>query len=1079
MSGEPTRDRPGRARLLETLALVVVFTLVVGACTKSGQVESSVSTSVLTADGEEVPRPPPPAPIAPVLRRPGSPGDALAGVPTLIGGLVLAQQPIVRVELWNGSELVEATEYEEPQTELRLGWDWVAPEPGLFGLVLRAVDAEGGVATSFPLWVRVIEPAFPEGAAGVASDGSASGSDLLWRPESRQGEELRQDLPSDGLLPLFPNPGPPNISVDADSCLATVSLPAVQDAAGIAVYAASFGSAGFVPVGLLPPDGGETKFLVGASPVMVYAEAFDASQAGPGVPTVLYPPNPCMALGWAGDLSFEGGVLANPKGADRAYLYASHDGGEVWERVPGTDQQFLYPGPEGGFDFGGLLEETGSSGSFMFEAWGWVAGTLTPLGRGSWHEPDAPPPGGAGGPLEPALGELAVGPYNGPLIADSEFDWFHGYQVDPVSLQALPDQPVLTRQGTICNYTPSIPTSTVPPTIPVSIVGGTSNPTSAPPSSSQVVLKVFPESCSNYPFGQYSKKFRWTPNGTGMTHGLLQVSTKPIPNGPVVSFPGLVHTATVAKPSGKFVEFEVPLDELINPKQGTATLPDWEQMSFDMTVNLGALGGQASGNTYSFLPLPVAVGPSSRTFYLRVIPMKDTQPLIGESNEVVIEVEDEAPPAAPPVPAQPPSMSLEVRMTPPHLPNAKYERCVRVMKNPFMAFGTGLNPAPSQTPKWFQDRGQPVPAPNTFDKFYGWAQSQAFIYENGVKVHKGLVPGATVCAVQLDPPEKDWFDYVVDAVNFVAYVWDTYTMIWDKLKSWVADVVAYASGCVSIAQAAGKSKDEAEKFCSGLANTAINTALIAYGVPPTMPKFSDLVEMGKGELTDVLVKAMVDAKILDCGPLQSNCEELAKDIIDGLLDEMQTAATQAATQAATSGSQWVLSIHPGIYVIPEPASTLSPAVFEIEVTRSSNPAAPAPPASCTYTGTVWATKDHYEWQNYKTGKWQEGPVSGWIMKQESVSMDLSGMQPGESRSAVLLLTKLIDWYPEGQSPYLPTTPWHVKPQNWIFFVAYGSDAVFTKTGLQTGLNGGLACGSASQVHLQDNAGTEPWEIPTS
>lgn len=1051
------RRVPGRWVTGTALGLVLV--LMVGACTSSGQTELSTSTTVGSGGGGEgVPKPPPPAKIAPVLRKPGPPGDALAGVPTILGGLVLSAAPIVRVELWNGSELVEVTDYEEPETELRLGWNWVPPEPGLYGLTLRAFDSGGGVATSFPLWVRATEPNPPAEAAAGGMPG------VLAAPLRVLGVT---QVGADSASML-------DITIDADSCMATVSLPAVQDVSGIAVYAASFGSTGFVPVGLLPSDGGETQLMLGASPVMVYAESFDSLRTSPGPPSVVYPPNPCASRGWMGDLVFENGVLANPKGADRAYLYVSYDGGELWDRVPGTDQTFVYTNPDGAFDFGGMLHQVGPGGSALFEAWGWVEGTLTPLGRGSWTRPEPPPSaGGAGNSL--GLGDMAVGPYTGPLIADSDLDWFFGYKTvyDGQNVTET-NEPILVRKGTICTYDPPPPTSTTTSTVPVSVVGGSATTTST--AAPGPAIAVLPDSCINAPFGNYSKIFRWKPIPGAFTHGLLQISTKPIPDGPVLSFPGLITTQKVDKPTGEFVDFEVTgLDDLIDPAPQTATVPDWEQMTFKVVEQLAGLGSDTKESTYSFI-LPEGLAPNP-TFYFRMVPMNGTEPLIGESNEVVIDVEDTAPLSALPPLAPPPAMSLEVRMTPPHLPNGKYQRCVRVVENPFNLFGSGLNPAPSTTPKWFQDRGQPVPTANAFDKFYTSAQLTAFSYENGVKVNKGLVPGATVCAFQLDPPEKDWWDYVVDAVNFVGWVWDMYVHVWDMMKSWAADVLAYASGCVSIAQATGKSKAEAEALCSGLATAAINAALVAYGVPPTMPKFEELVELGKGEVRDVIVTYLTDKGIIDCGVLQAQCDDLAKELIDELMDQMQVAATQAATQAAMSGSQWVLYIHPGIYVIPEPAGTMSPAIFEIKITRSSTFGAPPPPASCTYTGNVFGTKAHYEWQNYFKGVWQKGPVYGNVMKSDSVKVDLSKLEPGESATAVLMLDKVAEFYPEGQNPILPKVPWHVKPQTWIFFVAHTVGAASTETKINLQLTGGPACGTTGQSFLQDNLATEVSEIP--
>lgn len=1048
MSGQSVRrDSPW----VLAISGAIAFALIASACTNSGRAEPSTTTSssAPSRPAADIPRPPPPAPIAVVLRGPASTAEALVGQPTLVGGAVLAEDPVVRLELWHQSGLVEVIEYDDPARELRDAWSWVPTETGLHSLVLRAFDSSGRSATSFPLWVRASDPATPETVSRKSSP----------RQETATLSSLGRMID----VALAPTP---SIAVDAATCLATVTISAVQDATGVAVYAASFGSAGFVPMDLVPGSGGTATIPLAATPLLVYAEAYDAANTNPGPPQIVLPPNPCVQTGWNGELGFENGLLSNPKGADRAYLYISEDGGEAWRRVPSLDQSFVFEAQGGGFDFGGLIPPPAPGAEVLMEAWGWVAGSLTPLGRGSWTSPTA------GSPSSPGSSEnLVAAPYNGPLVPDSALDWKLGNQV-------INNQPVgpavLVRSGTICTYPPPPPAAVTTTTVPVSVAGGATTSSTSPPVTTPAI-GVLPDSCTNAPFGNYSKTFRWEPIPGALDHGVLQVSTQPIPQDPVLNFPGLIYTAKVDKPSGGSVDFEVPLAEIINPPASPLTLNDWESVSFETVATIGAAAA-TSGNGFKRIKTPAAFGsPPHTTLYLRVVPMSGSQqPLVGKSNEVVINVDSQAPPPSPPPNVQPPSMSVEVRMTPPHLPNPQYQRCVRVIENPFGA----KNPSPSTTPEWLADHPQ-----TTYffmDSWYSWAENAAFLDLETAELKLGLIPGATVCAVQLSPPSKDAWDYIVDAITFIGWVWDMYILVWDKMKAWAVDVLAVVSGCDLLAKqgasAVGKSEADAESFCKGLAKTAINYTLMYFGVPPTMPKFKDLVEMGKGELTDVLVKLAADAGFLDCNVAQSVCEEVAKKLLDKLLDDLQVAATEAATQAATAGSQWVLAIHPAIYVIPEPAGTMSPATFTIKITRSPDPNAPPPPSSCTYTGHVWGQKAHYEWQNYFKGTWQTGPVSGWVVHAENVTIDLAGIKPGESRTATLVLDQIAKWYPEGQNPQLPNVPyWSIKPQTWIFLAAVptGGDP---KTELITSISS-TGCGSANQVHTQDSKPTEPWEIP--
>jgi hypothetical protein len=1034
-------------------AVLVSLAIVATACTPPERTAGPSTASTATT-ATPIPNPPPPAPIALSLRKPGTSSDATVNRTSLLGGLVLAANPIVRTELWAGPDLVEATDLEEPVTELHTTWDWTPGAAGLYGLVFRAIDANGDSATSFPLWIRVrpattLTGAVIPDAATVGPRGQ--GSLLLYSPAAAAVEAAAQT--ASALAP--------NLVVNEADCTANVILPAVQGADGIALYAATFGSTGFVPLDLLPPQGGQSVVPLGSAPLLVYAESFDAGTTDPGPFAMVVPPSPCAAKGWIGDLLFDEGTLKNTKGADRAYLYISDDGGDLWRRVPAKDQTFIYPDPNGGFDFSGLLPS--SAGSMMFEAWGWVNGTLTPLGAGAW-EAQGTTAAGAG-----ATAVAPVGAFAGPIIGDSDLDWYVG---DDVST----GDPILLRSGTICTYPPQPASTTTAVTVPVSVVGGSSIPQTTSGTANPIAL--LPNSCTNAPLGGYSTTFRWRPIAGLPTQGLLQVSVLPPPSDPALTFSGLVYSQSIDKGSSDHVDFTVPIPDLIDPPDPQASLPDPEAMTLQLVP--GLLGGSGSGETakaVEIMPPALIQGQQQTKYYVRIIPMDGPALLLGKSNQVVIDIDDTPAPGKLVIPKAP-AISVDLQMTPPHLPNPSYEHCVRVIENPFGS----KNPAPIDTTGWLNENPDLAKsfAPEIFGSqylrnFYKTAEQDAFVYEDGLKVHKGLIPGATVCATHLDPPDKDWWDYIVDAVNFIGWVWDMYTTIWDKLQSWVADVLAEVSGCVAIAEAAGKSESDAKALCSSVAKTAIKVTLTAFGVPPTLPKFKDLVEIGKGELTDLIVQKMVDEGILNCGPGQSECEEVAKKLLDKLVDEMQVAATQAAVSGA-NGNQWLLEIHPGIYVIPEPAGLMSPAIFKITVTRSSNPLTVQPPSTCTFTGYVDGEKADYTWKNYTKKTMQSGPVAGEVMHPKSITMDLSGLQPGESTTGMIVLNSIAEWFPPGQSPVLGGVPVDIDPSTWIFFNPYAGGA-YSETNLITTISG-QQCGGASQIHPQDSNPTEPWEIPS-
>ncbi len=1027
-------------RRVRLIAVAAVMALVSAACTQASVDSNPAGATVATNFDPAVRNPPPPAPIAAVLRQPGAAGTAFTGSPTPLGAYVWSEAELARVEIWADGDLVEAINLEVATTEARFGIEWVPPASGTYALVARGIDVVGRTATSFPLWARVSD--LPESAPTAAAALGRLAAPRSAPPFRVLAAQTVAPAPL-GLLPY--SPPPPAVVIDGDDCTATLTVAAISDAAGTAVYASVFGSAGFVPAGLVAPDGGEVTVPLGASPVALYLEAFDASISAPSPPLVIAPPNPCVERGWTGDLVLKNGVLGNNKGADRAYLFVSRDGGEIWDRAPSDDRTFVLPNAKGDLEFGPVLPPNLPGATVMFEAWGWVNDDLMPLGRGSYATP------------VPGFGDLIAAPHNGPLLADSGLDWVLGANAGPP----------LVREGTICTYPPTAGAATSGPTTPVSVVGGNAATTT----TSGPVIATYPDGCTNAPLGNYSKVFRWTPISPLFDEGLLQVSTVPPPSSAGLSFPGMVLTQAVMKAAGTSVDFEVDIPSILNPPPSQAVLTSPENLTFQ---TIKELAGNARRGIAAFVPPPkLELGPPD-TLYLRVVPTKNAVPLPGVSNWVVIHL-DHQQAGALKKPDPIPGLSVTVQMTPPRAPNPAYQYCVRVLENPWGS----KNLPPSQTALWFAIKGEPVPLNMYPETYYQSFEATAFVFENGAKVQKGMVPGATVCAFKPSPPDKDWWDYVVDAVNFVAFVWDTYSYLWDMLKEKVAEVLAVVSGCRALAEAAGASEDDAHKYCVAASIQVINYGLTAVGLPPSIPKVSELMESAKGDLADYVVAFGAQSGFLDCGEtLQSQCEEWAKELVKQLIDKIHEQASKSAIQAVAN-SGFVLAVHPGIRVIPEPAGTLSPATFDIVLTRSADPNAAPPPTSCKLTGFVHGTKAHFEWWDYPKQKWVTGPVFFLnMMLPVNKTVDLSELKPGESIRVYITLDKLNAWYPPGQHPGLNNVPWNIKPVTWIFFNSWGTQSPTVKqakTSSEMVLSG---CGfSASQVFDQDAVPTEPWEIP--
>jgi len=897
------------------------------------------------------------------FRASGDVGALVPGRPAYLSIEVYSAIPLDTVEIWSDGQLAGSLD-PAAATAYTTTFGWVPDDLGVHAVSIRAIDRDGGTSTAGPIWTRV----FDVGSGEAGNSGA----------------------------PPAPDPNP---LFEINDCLATIT-PSAGDAS---VFVAGFGSA-FDQVGT-----GSVQIAVGDSPLLAYTEA-DGRASVP----VLIPSEPgCRNRGWSGDITFNGGILSNPSGADAAYLYVSYDD-ETWQRVPAENQTFVLPGIDGGFDFGSLLSPPVGAPAAI-EVWGWKGSELVALGAGRW-EPEA----ATGSPSDVSLSGLA-----GPVIADTGLDWILNTG-NPV------------RQGTICTYEPTNPAGTI---------------------------ATFPDTCANAPTGVIPTTFRWA--SAWGTSGILQVSALPPPAGSALSFPGLLSMQKVPAPTGGSVDFPVDFDAIFDPTLGVATDPDPSQMTYQIVA--GLVSGSSGPQRADFSPpwFQTAAGESagqrrplpSDVLYLRVIPMDGAQPLPGASNTVVIDLENDAP--IPTVHFDVPELTMKVDMVPPTIPNPEFSHCVRVISNPF----GDANPTPTETGPWNALHPDAYPSgvlpPEFYQKgAYDSTRGRAFVYENGVEVNKGLIPGATVCAVRVPPPKKGLLETIGDAVTFITKAWDLYSDLYEMIKDKVADALVYVTQC-----------DQAlpESTCKSIAKTAVQVGLTAVGAPPSIPKFSALVDAAKGDLATWLVE---ESKVCADVPveLQQECEDTAADMAGQLFDEIQIAASNAAVAAAGSGSQWSLTLHPGIVVVPEPAGTLAPATFDITFKRSPGATSPDFPASCHLNTIVQGSRENYQWtQYYPTHETVSGPVVGDVMQGKGMDVDLSDLAPGESKRIVVVNDKMANWYLPGQWPNHNGVPWHTDPSSWIFLAA--NDATISMTVSTT-------CGlSKTKDFPRNDQFPQPWDIP--
>lgn len=960
-----------KRRLVDVTAVAAVFALLVGACTQNRVEDSTTTTTPPTTIGApSVPDapPPPPAPIAVVVRRPASLSESLLGAAVELGVHVLAENPIARIELWDGAELVAATDTEGSNDEEKALMSWIPSATGLHVALARAIDVNGLTAQAFPVWFRVIDGVLPP--APTAS---------LRRPQPVRhatGGLLLAAPP--GLVAL---PEAPGVSVDQGDCSATVDVGAAAGASGIALWGAILGGTGFVPMAVIGGRGGKLRIPAGGLPQIVYVEPYNAAGSVPSVPAWIPAVDGCsggdMNGKLYGDIHFENGVLVTGTDVDRVYLYGSRDG-SVWSRLPREDHTFVYRGPAG-FDFSGILPDPGPDNILQVEAWGWRGNELLWLGRAE-YAPTTPPVNAP--PPVLGTGSFAM------VLPASSLTWVR----TPAS--ELSTTETLSQGGTLCTY-------------------------------SSVVYK----NCDRL-LGS-KEIFRLSGLPPTADGAFWQVSSLSPPTGPSLGFLGML--AFGSAPEG---DFPINLAEIVDPPPGANTAGDPNQSKYQGLQQVALGGGpQPSGAGQTFYAptnpvLPSGLKPTS--LFVRVVPTKGGQPLEGVSNVVKFDLVHEPPPEFFVLTGE---YTAQAEFTEPGLPNEKWLRCMRIIDNPFPG---DLNLPPSKTPEWVKE--------NNFDL--------TFHAEAWYPFFPTAPDGGTLCGFKPDPPKKSVFDYIVDAVNFIGYVWDAFVTLYDMAKSAIVDALLFITQCDKLAS---------KEACETIVNAGLSIALTGLGIPPHLPSFKEATEALKGDLVSYLVSEAL--KNGPCGSLEKLCEEIAEEMLETMVNQIQQQVNQAATKTIQNQG-YVFALHPGIAAIPEPAGTLHGATIRLTLTR------PGPgvlvPNSCYYLASVEGQVQH-EWYDWDLEKSRNEVVTGEPFAHASGYLDMSNVAPGGSKTKLIEVHEWVPWFLPGHD----NSDWQTdkfKPEGWIFF----------KPGAVMKVTIESPCFEPkSQSFIQDAKKHEPADIPTS
>ena len=873
-----TRPGPDTARIvrsLKSVAMLLVPALIGVGLVVAARPEDPAPVADRSDDLEPLGVDLPPAGLVVTLARQGADLPVAHGAEAsfLVG--TDATQPVRRVELWDGGDVVATYEPPGDRTSLQPSLDWVPTEVGQHLLTARAVDADGRVGLSNPMWVEVTD----DRPVTVSNDAVPAGFALPAGPAAEPppavvpaaGRGLRWARQVGGALPT--------LALATDGCTVEASAgpaPGGEQPVDLILLTVLPGGGKSLPMADLgavaPGASAKASALIGGGPQgFVVAAVTDGAVAGWSAPVVADPGDQCPPPGWDGELQLVDEHLHADTDLAEAYLYLEPEPGR-WVRVPSTG---AVPNLGGGtFDFTGLLPNL--PGAYQLHAWGRTGNEVAPLGTGAYTPPTP-----------------------GPDESDVTFG---GFVPPPTTLRWLKP----ASKGQLGSFQTS----------------GT--------------IVVDPD---DHLIGTH--KFSWS-TPFSATHAFVQVSLDPLPGdaGPSTQLPQF--TCLVPGHQGVFtIDFD---QETCSPSMKSTAVSATPGGGYGnlVPVDVGLLGEQPNVGTKNPLDeLEKQLGadpeappgtevPWVEQRVVRVLPMTGDSWVGYRSNDVALEL-DRTPKAPPGEYAY--DLDLKV-VGAPHAPRYRYMACWQF---------TGWDD-PAAAAVLANQEAQQLKALHGNDPFAAvYTIGYPHLFWSGILAKTGGGPicpgcygvawpgigGATVGLGGADCSSDSSF--WEDPVGWVgANLVGPVIAVFKAMVDLAADGFAYlkqqaVQGLMTITGCSGQ-------LCETLANAVVNGALLALGVPPTIPNFDQLVALGKGELVDAAVELM-EAAGIPCesagtaATFHGDDDLTCEAALEAMLDELSTAVNETYLAVAKSGG---ITFADDMHVVPWWAG--QPGNAKVEVT---------------------------------------------------------------------------------------------------------------------------------------------------
>lgn len=982
----PARRRPPTLVLVPLVVAVIAIVGGVAFFNQPGPEPSGGPSGSPRASGPPAAFPPPVTPTVVAIHRESV--DTLhLGYPDVIAVSALGSGGIAGIELWAGGELIASEASPDPtRPAFTTRWEWSPTQAGETVLVARAFDALGRVSQSAPQRVTVVaDPPISYQLVEVVALAGETVAEVVARGggDAAAGPWWNRELPDGPLVagtivavPILEAPLAPTAYADPD----------IDDAVLVAALEAT------TPAGLATPS-----LEIGIDGCTVTTQASGGTAATDGFAFEVMAP--------VGDTYLKIGTVA-PSGDGTGSTSFAALGGQNYAMVtayselgttPSAIVPFVAP-PECG-DAGWTGDARLDGGRLVFTGTADRAYLYLKLAEGEWQRV----PATTGSFVEPIGGQFDFNPVL-PALGDGDLE-IEAWGWNAGSLVRLGAGTYDAAETVF--YSGAIDFGMSP-----SASGyGTRLDWIKPGADHGDEILDYGYLARG---ASATRTFQWKSAVPGVTHLQWQILPYPLMDSTAIAPPFLIDSDWIPVAGNTDGSFTLDLKPYIDgTAKGVTNVSAWALEQIETTISQDNLwlpptgspvpayiptapepwfaepsGVPTSGGTPPTLPQTtlddlVLLMPPLTSLHVRVIPYIGTQPAGKSSNSVTFEIlgpNDPIPigggPTPPPTPTYTDSHTVGVKFFPPTGSSMSYYYCVVVVSG-----------------------GKTLPAMLVPDGKTDWNN------------------GTSHCN---PPKEDDWslFDAFESFVSWVGTAWDYISAAGEWVKNKVVDVVLAFVPCEQLANQVAK---DGKDICRTIAKTALNATLVAFGIPPEIPKWSAVVDAAKGDLREFILanaatipgisEACLTADGLNAASSSfPTCDAMVDKAIDTAVAEVSAMRSKAAGQQA---NLWIPS---GITVEPHPKSMPQPPHFEVTVQRTN---APLPSAvTCSMTGSIESSLANWSWNELEwtngddTVVTKAGTVSGHPFLNRA--NDIAILAPGGLITYEIWLTNRAVWFEPDQ-----------------------------------------------------------------